>query len=137
MNTMTTDIMQKEADFADAEYAAHATNLSINPLMFRKYQQPKYFWDWRELGAHLLGNLEGKSLLDLGSGAGEETIYFAKMGAKVTAIDISPTGISLTRERAAFHDLSKSVTARLADALHTPLPSDSFDIVHGLGILPI
>lgn len=35
-----------------------------------------------------LGNLEGKKILELGCGAGEASVYFAKKGALVTATDI-------------------------------------------------
>ena len=37
----------------------------------------------------LLGNLKDKILLELGSGAGQNSIFAAKSGSKVTAIDIS------------------------------------------------
>ena len=73
------EILKKEADFADSNYAPYANDLNINPEMFRQYADPKYFWDWREFSAHLLGELKDKCVLDLGCGMGEEAVYFAKL----------------------------------------------------------
>jgi 2-polyprenyl-3-methyl-5-hydroxy-6-metoxy-1,4-benzoquinol methylase len=128
-------VLRDEARFADAHYRVHASDLDINPVMFGKYADPKDLWDWRQLAAVLMGDLQGKSLLDFGCGMGEEAIYFAKLGARVTAIDISQVGIEVTRQRAAHNGVSDRVDARVMRADPTELPSRSFDIIHGLGIL--
>lgn len=39
------------------------------------------------------GDVRGKTLLELGCGTGENSIFFAEQGAQVTAIDVSPTAI--------------------------------------------
>jgi SAM-dependent methyltransferase len=129
-------IVQSEAAFADSEYAPHRKELDISQRMFRKYAEPREWWDWRQFAAHLLGDLNGKSLLDYGCGMGEESIYFAKLGcASVTAIDVSQVGIEITRERAAYNGLGDRVVAQVTDATNTACPENSFDLVHGLGIL--
>jgi SAM-dependent methyltransferase len=64
---------------------------------------------------------------------GEESVYFAKLGARVTGIDISDVGVDSLRKRAAFHNLD--ITALQMRADPTELPSESFDRIHGLGIL--
>src|SRR5262245_60664002 len=38
----------------------------------------------------LMGDLRGKKLLDVGAGLGESSVYFALLGAEVTAVDLSP-----------------------------------------------
>ena len=50
-----------------------------------------------------LGNLEGKTLLDIGCGLGEASVYFALQGAKVTATDISSQMLEKT---AALYNIS-------------------------------
>ena len=126
-------ILLEEAYFADQAYAPWANQLDINPRMFEKYAHPVHDWDWRQMGARLLGPVAGADLLDFGCGMGEESAYFARLGARVTAMDISPKGIEIARNRA-FHN-GLEIRAFVAQALNNGLPSESFDIVHGCGIL--
>ena len=57
----------------------------------------------------LIGNLNGKTVLDAGCGEGYNTRIFARMGAKMTGIDVSPRLIEHARhggtERAAGYPL--------------------------------
>jgi 2-polyprenyl-3-methyl-5-hydroxy-6-metoxy-1,4-benzoquinol methylase len=127
--------LRDEAQFSDAEYRVYIDDLDINQTMFSKYSEPRERWDWRQFAAMLLGDIQGKSLLDFGCGMGEEAIYFAQLGAQVTAIDISEVGVELTQRRAAHNRLGDRVDARVMRADPTEFPSESFDIIHGLGIL--
>jgi SAM-dependent methyltransferase len=129
------DVIQKEAAFGDARYARFAGDLAINPRMFRKYAEPRNVWDPRDFGALRLGDVAGKELLDLGCGMGEEAAYFAKLGARVTAIDVSPVGVELTRRRAELNGVAERVRAMLMSADPTGFADESFDVVHGFGIL--
>jgi SAM-dependent methyltransferase len=101
--------------------------------MFRRYDWPDQLADWRQLAALLLGDVAGKDVLDFGCGMGEESIYFAKLGARVTGIDISEVGIASLRKRAAFHGLGVEALAMRVDP--TTFPDERFDRIHGLGIL--
>jgi len=125
--------LREEADFANADYAPFLDDLEIHPGMFRKYRSPRELWDWRQMSALLLGDLAGKELLDYGCGMGEESIYLAKLGARVTSIDISEIGIECLRRRAAHHQLDIRAIQMRAD--QTEFPDASFDRIHGLGIL--
>ena len=127
--------LQQEAAFADAHYSAYADQLALNPAMFKKYTDPRQMWDWRQFGARLLGKVEGQSLLDMGCGMGEESVYFALLGARVTAIDISPVGIMIAQKRAAFNGVAERVHAAQMRADKTEFADASFDVVHGFGIL--
>jgi SAM-dependent methyltransferase len=71
--------------------------------------------------------------LDYGCGQGEEAAYFASLGADVTAIDISEIGIRVGRERAMANNLD--VDFRVISCTPTEFPDESFDVVHGMGIL--
>jgi 2-polyprenyl-3-methyl-5-hydroxy-6-metoxy-1,4-benzoquinol methylase len=124
-----------EARFADQAYARYAHELHLNQTFFRKYAEPQDDWDWRQYGAKLLGLVKGCRVLDFGCGQGEEAVYLAKMGAHVTAIDISPVGIELTKERAKLNGVGDRVNAMRMRCDPTEFPSESFDVVHGFGIL--
>jgi SAM-dependent methyltransferase len=124
-----------EARFADQAYARYAHNLLLNEIFFKKYAEPRDDWDWRQYGAKLLGFVKGCRVLDYGCGQGEEAVYLAKMGAHVTAIDISPVGIRLTQERARLNGVGDRVSAMLMRCDPTEFPNESFDVIHGFGIL--
>jgi SAM-dependent methyltransferase len=126
-------VLRDEADFANADYAPHAENLAISPAMFQKYKTPAEVWDWRQLSALLLGDIADRDLLDYGCGMGEESIYFAKLGARVTGIDVSEVGVACLRKRAAFNNLHVTALEMRVDP--TTFRDQSFDRIHGLGIL--
>jgi len=132
---MNSQALETEAAFADSEYVSFEHDLSINQRFFEKYAHPRYWCDWRQFAAHLMGDVAGKTILDYGCGMGEEAVFFAKLGAHVTAVDISPVGIEITRKRADYNGIAEYVDALTVDATHTGFPSNHFDIVHGLGIL--
>jgi len=81
----------------------------------------------------LLGDLRGRKLLDVGTGLGESAIYFAKLGAEVTAIDISPKMIELCAENARRHGVS--LTTHVAVGEDLGLPADRFDVVYAANVL--
>jgi 2-polyprenyl-3-methyl-5-hydroxy-6-metoxy-1,4-benzoquinol methylase len=127
--------LSDEARFADHAYARHAHDLLLNQVFYVKYAEPRDDWDWRQFGAKLLGFVKGCRVLDYGCGQGEEAVYLAKMGADVTAIDISPVGVELTKERARLNGVGDRVSAMLMRCDPTEFPSESFDVIHGFGIL--
>jgi SAM-dependent methyltransferase len=125
--------LREEANFADSEYSAMLGDNHISMRMLAKYRYPRRMWDWRQRAARLLGDIRGKTFLDYGCGQGEEAAYFAALGAHVTAIDISEVGIRVGRERASANKLA--IDFRVMSCIPTDFPGESFDIVHGLGIL--
>jgi 2-polyprenyl-3-methyl-5-hydroxy-6-metoxy-1,4-benzoquinol methylase len=125
--------LQEEAAFADAEYSPMLGKTEINPLMFVKYSHPAKMWDWRQRAAVALGDLKDRKLLDFGCGQGEESAYFAKLGADVTGIDISEVGVRVARERALANGFNSEF--QVMNCLEMSFPDDTFDVVHGMGIL--
>src|ERR671935_2419321 len=65
--------------------------------------------------------------LDVGCGEGADAIWLAVRGWTVTAIDISE--VAICRAREASHPAGASVEWICGDALQTPLPAHSFDLV--------
>jgi predicted O-methyltransferase YrrM len=65
--------------------------------------------------------------LDVGAGEGADAIWLAGHGWTVTAIDVSDVAVSRAREAADAAGVE--VEWILGDALQTPLPEGSFDLV--------
>ena len=78
------------------------------------------------------GDVRGKSLLDLGCGRGENTIFWAEQGARVTAVDLSPVAIERLQETTAERGLE--VNALVYDAFKIS-ELGKFDFVFGQMIL--
>jgi SAM-dependent methyltransferase len=66
------------------------------------------------------------TILDMGAGQGRDTLVAARLGHKVVAVDISPTGISQILDAAKTEKLS--VEGVVAD-LTTYVPNEKFDVV--------
>lgn len=65
--------------------------------------------------------------LDVGCGEGADAIWLARRGWTVTAIDMSDVAVCRAREAAEL--AGATVEWVCGDALHTPLPTGSFDLV--------
>src|SRR5205085_11697689 len=81
------------------------------------------------------GDLRGKSILDVGCGDGINAVMFAKMGALVTGVDISPGAIRVAERRAKVNGVSGSTRFICVPIETADLPDDSFDVVVGDAIL--
>lgn len=80
---------------------------------------------------------EGKRVLEIGCGIGTDTINFARAGAVVTAIDLSPHSIDVARQRARVFGLEDCITFVECNAedLSPVRPSAPFDLVYSFGVL--
>jgi SAM-dependent methyltransferase len=76
-----------------------------------------------------LGVLEGKTILDLGCGLGEASVYFALKGAKVTALDISPGMLKLTTKLAKINNIKLKTHLASAENFNMPV-NKKFDIIY-------
>jgi len=95
-----------------------------------RYSEPDgAMWSGRPNGrlvAEVAGLPTGRAL-DVGCGEGADAIWLARSGWTVTAIDISEVAVGRARAAAAL--AGAAVEWICGDALRTPLPAGSFDLV--------
>jgi SAM-dependent methyltransferase len=75
----------------------------------------------------------GRSVLEVGCGAGVDLARFAKGGADVTGVDLAPSAIELARANFAQQGLPGRFD--VADGEHLPFPDNSFDLVYAHGVV--
>lgn len=91
-----------------------------------------YPWEY---AFHLLGDVTGKTVLDLGCGDGQATTLVAMHGGTITAIDISTDLLALARDRCEVDGMGDRVTPVCASAHAVPLVTESVDVVFGMAVL--
>jgi 2-polyprenyl-3-methyl-5-hydroxy-6-metoxy-1,4-benzoquinol methylase len=80
---------------------------------------------------HGAGLVQGE-VLDIGCGLGDNAIYLAQQGFKVTGLDISPTALSTAEQRAA--DAGVTVRFAVADATKLDGYTAAFDTIIDSGM---
>ncbi len=80
---------------------------------------------------------KGKRVLEVGCGIGTDTINFARAGAEVTAVDLSPKSIEIASARADVFGLSDRIRFYCANAeqLSTIVPVEQYDLVYSFGVI--
>jgi SAM-dependent methyltransferase len=80
-----------------------------------------------------LGIIWGKRILELGCGAGEASVYFAKKGAEVIATDLSSGMLEVVQKVAEMHNVKVKTVKCSSDNM--PFDDESFDIVYAANLL--
>ncbi len=78
-------------------------------------------------------NVSGKRILEIGVGMGGDSIYLAKQGAKVTALDFTKEALIEVKKNAKQHHVN--IDTVQADAREIPFPDGTFDVVFHQGFL--
>jgi len=114
--------------------AAEARSAVLAPVDVDRYLDPPAETPYGlEYAFYLLGNVQGKIVLDLGCGSGENLVPLAKRGADVIGIDISPDLVQLARLRLSSYGLA--ATLQTGSAYSTGLPNESVDVVFSMALL--
>ena len=75
----------------------------------------------------LFGDLRNKAVLDIGCGTGRYSIYFARNGAEVTGVDLTPEMIAVARRKAIESNLD--IDFIISDVLDVDLKLNEFDLI--------
>ena len=82
-----------------------------------------------------MGNLAGARMLELGCGSGDYTVVLARRGASVVALDLAPSALEITRQRAWANDVADRIRVVRMPAEVLAFPDATFDWVVGFGLL--
>jgi ubiquinone/menaquinone biosynthesis C-methylase UbiE len=112
-------------------------NLRLDEKTIRRYLDPPADTPYQlEFAYHLLGDVKGKTILDYGCGAGENSVLIASHGAaRVVGIDISPELVELGEKRLALHGFGEIAELKVGSAHELPIETESVDVVFGMAIL--
>jgi 2-polyprenyl-3-methyl-5-hydroxy-6-metoxy-1,4-benzoquinol methylase len=114
---------QRETEFHDA----WANNTSVENVLVREcFEAPTAMENQFILSQ--MGDLKGRRLLDVGSGLGESSVYFALHGACVTMTDISPGMVQAGQKIAEKY--GAEVEGIVSSAEELDVPAESYDLVY-------
>lgn len=83
--------------------------------------------------ARFLGPVEGRSILDVGTGTGRAALLLSAAGARVTGVDASEEMLAIARKRAV--EQQADVRFEAGDAHALGFPDRSFDVAVSLRVL--
>ncbi len=78
-------------------------------------------------------DFSGARLLEVGCGMGTDLLQFARGGAQVTAVDLTPRSIETSRHHLELYGQAGEFA--LADCEHLPFADESFDVSYSNGVL--
>lgn len=83
----------------------------------------------QEFAYDLMGDIEGKSILEIGCGLGVNAIILAQEGAQVTGLDLSSRRLEAVSEIIMENEIS-GINLVCGSGETLPFPDESFDIVY-------
>jgi ubiquinone/menaquinone biosynthesis C-methylase UbiE len=119
----------------EADAAQKTSHLLLRTETINRYRAPAETTIYPlEYAFHLLGDVQGKTVLEYGCGDGENTVVLANRGAKIIALDISAELLGVARKRLEMNGC-KDVELLIGSAHCLPFPDESVDIIFGMAIL--
>ena len=142
--------MASERSFADVSIGAVREFWDARPCNIRHSPKPpgtreyfdevearKYFVEPHIPGFAEFSRWRGKRVLEIGCGIGTDTVNFARAGASVTAIELSPKSAEMAAQRADVFGVANRVTIHVGDAESLPdlLAPQPFDLIYSFGVI--
>ena len=122
----TRDAARKHAE--EAFHDEWAASVDVTKINVRQMNEACTAPEMRYI-RQTLGDLRGRTLLDVGCGLGEAAVYFALLGADVTATDISPGMCDAARRLAESNGVKIKTHISAAEDLGLPAGA-KFDVIY-------
>ena len=119
----------QEVEFFDRWAKDNVKRLEpVEPAVLDRYRRPGTLYP-KEYCFRMAGDLRDKTILDVGCGEGENAMILAKLGARVTGLDVSSGAIELARQRALLNHVSDRAKFVCAPLTAASLSEASFDVI--------
>ncbi len=136
MSDTKTSIQEFWGDLCKQWYTEFDKELTSEKL-YRYLDDLRDMFKWRR---HLattemdLDSLEGRRVLEIGSGGGAHSALFKRYGAHMTSVDITAERVISTARKMSLIKEGTGISVQ-SDAENLPFIDDSFDIVYSNGVL--
>lgn len=129
MNDLLTARQQRELDYHRGHAHLHEQRVDA-PFSFAVLEHPeKRWWNayWSMFAFFVQRDLTGQRVLVVGCGFGDDALRLAKLGAQVSAFDLSPDSLRIAAALAAREGLSIEFGEMPAEAMR--YPDSRFDCI--------
>lgn len=114
----------------------HSTKTQGSREYFDEVENKKYFVEPHIPSFAEFETWRGKRVLEVGCGIGTEATNFARHGAILTVVELSPESLELTKKRFAVYGLTANFILGNAEDLDSLLaPEEKFDLIWSFGVI--
>ncbi len=110
-------------------------NVDFSPVLGNERRPWNSYWYTYQLVEENKTGRTEPTLLDFGSGPGENALRFAKLGYKVEGFDISEKNCEVADQLFAKYEMSDRGSFKVTPAEKLDYESESFDVICGIDIL--
>jgi ubiquinone/menaquinone biosynthesis C-methylase UbiE len=105
----------------------------LSPAWFRQIEEHRYEVEPFIHSVAQFTRHSGKSILEVGVGAGTDHLQWAKAGAKCYGVDLTAKAIKTTQAHLSIYGLQSCL--QQIDAEELPFPDNFFDVVYSWGVI--
>jgi len=121
--------MTNEAEFHD-QWALETAPGDVDVMgSWQEFAGPECHWISSQLGV-----IEGKRILEIGTGLGEGAVYLSMKGAEVIATDVSEQMLDIAKQVAELHHVKLETRIQISERL-SEINDLSIDVVYAANVL--